>query len=98
MRLNPMPIGATTIEEIIELYHPRASGYFVEPSGLVGFRTAKTTRSRLYPGSSKTVTSRVQTVVWYTFDSDSGFYVRVGTSKTAGHWAQFYRISRKCRK
>ena len=95
---NPMPPAASTIEEIIEMYHPRATGYFVEPSGLVGFRTAKTVRTRPYPGSPRSVVSRVQTIVWYGYDADSGCYVRVGTSRSAGNWAQYYRFATRRRR
>ncbi len=92
---NPMPVCATTIEEIIEMYHPRSTGYFVNPNGLIGFRTAKTARRREYPGSTKVVMTRSQTIVWYAFDSDSGCYVRMGNSNAAAMWAQYYRFAQR---
>jgi len=98
-RKNPIPIGASTIEELIEMYHPRAVGYYVaEDTGLIGFRTAKTVRTRLYPGSPRTVRTRLQTIVWSGYDSDGGCYVRVGASKAAGVWAQFYQFARSRRR
>jgi hypothetical protein len=97
MPQNPMPICATTVEELSEMYHPRAAGYFVDLTGLIGFRTAKTTYRAEYPGSPRRIRTRMQTIVWYGFDSDAGCYVRVGASKAAQAWAQYYRLPRRRR-
>ena len=97
MATNPMPICASTVEELSEMLHPRAAGYFVNVQGLIGFRTAKTTTRRPYPGSPRRVRSRIQTIVWYGWDGDSGCYVRVGASKSAQAWAQYFRLPRRRR-
>jgi hypothetical protein len=94
---NPMPVCASSIEEILEMYHPRASGYFVDLTGLVGVRTAKTIKRSPYPGSPRRIRTRVQTIVWYGYDTDSGCFVRVGSNKSAGQWAQYYRLPRRRR-
>ena len=98
MARNPMPQCASTVEEIIEMYHPRVQGYFVDVTGLIGFRTAKTVYRKEYSGSPHRVRSRVQTIVWYGFDGDAGCFVRVGASKAAGAWAQYHRLSRRRRR
>ena len=98
MPRNPMPQAASTVEEIIEMYHPRVQGYFVDVTGLIGFRTAKTVYRRHPKSATHRIRSRVQTIVWYGFDSDAGVFVRVGSSKAAGTWAQYYRLPRRRRR
>lgn len=90
-----MPICATTVEELSEMFHPRAAGFFMETSGLVGFRMAKTSKRRAYPGSPIMIKTRSQTIVWYGYDSDAGCYVRVGSSNSAGQWAQYFRLPKR---
>lgn len=92
-RVRAMPLGPTTIQEVAEMFHPRASGFFADPGGLVGFRTVKTVRQRLYSGSRKFTVTRIPTVLWYAYDSDSGQFVRVGTSNTTGRWSTYYKFS-----
>lgn len=95
---NPMPICASSVEDLFDLYHPRSSGYFVDVNGLIGFRTARIVRQRAYAGAPRSRKKRLQTIVWYWYDSDAGCYVRVGTSRSPGPWAQYYRIPKRIRR
>lgn len=89
---------AATAEEIIAAHHPRVTGYFLDPSGLIGFRKTRKTRSRAYPGSPRMTQTKEQTIVWYGYDPSARGYVKVGTSRSAGHWARYYRLGRANRR
>ena len=90
-------VCVTTVEELRDVYHPRATGYYINFVGLVGFKTAKTVYRRKNPGSPRSVRSLSHTITWYALDDTALCYERVGTSKSAAAWAQYYRLPRRRR-